>query len=301
MDCSRRDSGQAGIGLVDGVCFLAWAPWPAWRWLRWSFLPLWSDWQRVFGCVRRGALNQLSRTPANLLFLVSLPWVPMFPFARGRLAGPPPCFTRSLVGIWTYALLSNLRLVLTGYASGLRRGACPGCAVGVAADRSDATPRELNATAGWRCRSWARWRCSTSWHRSSYPIRFSTNRASRVQTAVGPVRVPQATRRRLVHWQPLSINTSRPGAPIFAAGWGAQWYLLSNRPNPTAFDVVLLGMGISGPEAASLERALLRKLPQPLFYPEPGNCEADTSDAPGAAQRDAAADTPKPAGLVADA
>ncbi len=236
----------------------------------------------------RGALNRISFTPANLLFLVSLPWVPLVPLLLGagwlaRRRSLPAAWW----ALWTYALLSNLRLVLTGYASGL--AVAPALAVLWVwiVDRSNATPRELERNRRIALSVLGGLALLNFLAQIVVPDTFFNQPRVQVQTAVGPVRIPQTSEEEATSLATFIDQNVPENAPIFAAGWGAQWYLLTGRPNPTAFDVVLLGLGISGPEAASVERALLTQPPEAVILPSNWQLETSGTDVADDAQRDA--------------
>lgn len=237
-----------------------------------------------------------------LQWLVAAPWAMLTPalIAAAVVAGrrsPPPAWW----GLWAFALLTNLRPLLTGYSSGL--ALAPGLAALwwlARATLGDANPFVVTASAvspsvvtpsavppfvvtpsavqdGSR-------RLQSPLRGALVPLAlvaavnllaqaltpdaaFSAPRR-RLDTAVGSVVVwdgPGAEEMAAIQ---AELRQRVPaGEPIFATGWGAGWYLLAGRPNPTAFDVVLEGLGASGAEAADLQAALLAEPPAAVLLP----------------------------------
>jgi hypothetical protein len=63
------------------------------------------------------------------------------------------------------------------------------------------------------------------------------------------------------------VRLAPAGTAIFATGWGAGWYLLADRANPTTFDVVLAGLGTSSAQSLRLQETLLREPPPAVIVP----------------------------------
>lgn len=240
--------------------------------------------------IERGGLT-LGRL---LQWLAAVPWAMLTPaLIAAAVAGWRRSLPPAWWGMWAFALLGNLRPLLTGYSSGL--ALAPGLAVlwWVMASHGDTENTESRPGLLVGFVSWClRVRPIRSWKRLKSPLRgaapallaviaaasllaqaltpnaaFSAPRR-RLETAVGPVAVwdgPGAEGMAAV--QAELRRRVRAGEPIFAAGWGPGWYLLADRPNPTAFDVVLEGLGASGPEAADLQAALLSARPTAVLLP----------------------------------
>jgi hypothetical protein len=225
----------------------------------------------------------VTATPANLLFLVSLPWTPIVPLL---LAAAWLARRRALPAawwaMWSYALLSNLRLTLTGYASGL--AVAPTLAVLWVwlCDRTNASPQELARNRRLALAALGMLALLNLAAQAVVPDSFYNGPRAWVPTAIGPIKVPEASQPEMVSLAAEIDRHVAPDAPIFAAGWGAQWYLLSRRPNPTAFDIALLGIGLSGPEAANVERALLTRAPSAVVLPSSWRMEPQAPDAAAA-------------------
>lgn len=277
--------------------------WPRRRLMFWSLSAVASltvlavGWSYLFGTTAStlstvlggGESRALTATPANLLFLVSLPWAPTVPLL---LAAAWSSRHRALPAawwaVWSYALLSNLRLTLTGYASGL--AVAPALAVLWVwlTERTSASPQALRCSRRLALAVLGGLAMLNLAAQAVVPDSFYNAPRAWVQTAIGPIKVPKASQAELVSLAATIDHQVAAEAPIFAAGWGAQWYLLSGRPNPTAFDIALLGIGMSGPEAADVERALLAHAPSAVVLPSSWQMEADTPAAAGVAQSDAA-------------
>lgn len=226
-------------------------------------------------------------TPANLLFLVALPWAPLVPLllAAGWLAR-----RRSLApawwALWTYALLSNLRLVLTGYASGL--AVAPALAVLWVwlVDWLNANPQQRIRYGRIALAVVAGLAAINILAQVAVPDNFYNQPRVSIRTAVGTVRIPQEHASEMVIASAFVDQAVPPDAPIFAAGWGAPWYLVTGRANPTAFDVALLGLGLSGTEATDVEAALLTQTPAAVILPGTWSLETDCPGGNCAARSD---------------
>lgn len=219
--------------------------------------------------LRPGTWSQLRWAPANaLLLLVAAPWAPLFWLllagsgwlARRRQA--PPAWW----GLWAFALLANLRLVLTGFASGL--AAAPALAVlwWLMANRWKDQPlarRGSSATGASRSGRVLRGESGRSSARAQSFLQWPTSLAKQ-RTWPHPGGREGRTGSRCSAGRRRATGCNRQ-APIFATGWGAHWYLLTGHPNPTAFDVVMAGMGSTEPERTELWQALTAAPPHAIF------------------------------------
>lgn len=237
-----------------------------------------------------------------LQWLAAVSWAPLTPALvaagfLGRRFRPPPAWW----GLWALALLANLRPLLTGYSSGL--ALAPGLAVlGWLAQRMapelsepvhlpPAAPRRLGMKSergqpgefsglvrvlfsGGKGSTWtaaallAGLAAATLLAQALTPdAAFSAPRRW-LRTDVGPVAVwdgPGAA--AMVAVQAELERRVPAGETIFATGWGPGWYLLAGRANPAAFDVVLEGLGASGPEADRLQETLRQHPPAAVLVP----------------------------------
>jgi hypothetical protein len=71
-----------------------------------------------------------------------------------------------------------------------------------------------------------------------------------VTTALGIVRLPAPEARSIQFMQ--AALAAAPAGGLFVAGGGPGWYLISDRPNPTRFDVLWFGLGTTEPEAGQI-------------------------------------------------
>jgi hypothetical protein len=105
-----------------------------------------------------------------------------------------------------------------------------------------------------------------------------------VQTAVGQVAIPAIYARDATAIQTVLRESVPAGRPIVALGWGAAWYLLADRPNPTLFDIAFPGLGTTGPEAIAVRAALDRNPPLAVIgVPRTLQAAAAASPPPGGA------------------
>jgi hypothetical protein len=218
------------------------------------------------------------------LNVVALPWAPLLPLllvlgwlARGRSL-PAAWWV-----LWTFAVTSSLRLLLTGYASPFAVAPTLAIAWTAVQQRWRGQPQRLQRAqrvavallAGWMALGLA-----AQWIIPN-PL-FNGGRVW-VSTALGPVRIPQAVVAEHEAVAAFVAAHASAGEPLFAAGYGAQWYLLTGRVNPTAFDLLIAGMGASGREAAQVQSALLLTPPAavilPGWWPPPGTADVLPRDA----------------------
>lgn len=223
-----------------------------------------------------------------LQWLAAVPWAMLTPALLaapfiGRSRPLPPAWW----GLWAYALLANLRPLLTGYSSGL--ALAPGLAalwwaMNSHGDTENTESRPMPPV-GFAA-SWRRVRSSALPPARAAPAllaviaavnllaqaltpdaAFSVPRR-RLDSAVGPVAVWDGPGAEAMAAVQAELERRVPaGAAIFATGWGAGWYLLADRRNPTACDVVLEGLGTGGSEAVELQRALLAAPPAAVLLP----------------------------------
>ncbi len=71
-----------------------------------------------------------------------------------------------------------------------------------------------------------------------------------VKTTLGTVRLPASISGDIESIR-IDLDAAPPGG-LFVAGGGPGWYLLSDRQNPTRFDVLFAGIGTTEPEAAQI-------------------------------------------------
>ncbi len=216
--------------------------------------------------LRHGSLSQVR--PAGLLSLAALPWAPLLPLlliggwlARGR------SLSAAWWAVWAYAVASSLRPLLTGYANPF--AAAPALAVFWVwiEERLVGQPARMNAGRRLLLAGLAALAALNLLAQAVAPSDLYTGPRAWIDTALGPIRIPQDYRDSYATATALVEQQTPAGAPIFAAGYGAQWYLLAQRPNPTAFDLMITGMGASGEEAASLEASLLARPPHAVLLP----------------------------------
>lgn len=216
----------------------------------------------------RGGAPQVGWQPLNLLHLTALPWSPLLPLLllagwTARRRGLPAAWW----AVWTYAAVSSLRLVLTGYASPF--AVAPALAVFWVwiEDRIPAgSPTLARARAGAVTALVALAAFNLAGQVIVPSFLFSGPRAA-VDTALGTVYMPQRYQAEFTAVTEFVERNAPPGAPLFSAGFSPHWYLLTGRPNPTAFDLLITGLGSSGPEARQVERDLLADPPAVVILP----------------------------------
>ncbi len=216
--------------------------------------------------LRQGSLSQVQ--PANLLSLAALPWAPLLPLllaagwlARGR------SLPAAWWAIWAYTVVSGLRPVLTGYANPF--AVAPAMAVFWVwiENRLAARPERMPSSRRLALAVLAvlaLLNLSAQW---VFPNNLFKGPRAQVDTALGPIQIMQALQ---ADYQTLAVvieAQTPPGAPVFATGYGAHWYLLTQRPNPSAFDLLIYGLGSSGLEARGLEDDLLVTPPAAVLLP----------------------------------
>ena len=232
----------------------------------------------------QGDVASLALKPAQALNAVALPWAPLLPLllllgwlARGR--GLPGAWWV----LWTFAVASSLRLLLTGYASPFAVAPALAVAWTWLEQRWRSQPeraRRSRRVAAALLAGWMALGLAAQW---LIPNPLYNGRRVWVDTRLGPVKIAQAVAAEHETVAALIEEHAPAGQPIFAAGYGAQWYLLSRRPNPTAFDLLIAGMGASGREAEQVQSDLLASPPAvvmlPGWWPLPGAGEPLPRDA----------------------
>lgn len=226
--------------------------------------------------LRQGTLNGAALMSRGWSYLSALPWAPVMPLlllvgwlARRRAMAP------AWWALWAYAVIANLRLFLTGYTSGL--AVAPALAVfWVFVDHwfGDA-PQDLRIARRLALAMFAGLTALGLVGQVVVPNDLFNGPRVWVDSAIGPLRVAQPYLERYESMAAFVDQAVPDSAPIFSGDYGAQWYLVTKHPNPTAFDVVIAGMGLSGPEASSLERALLAQPPAAVIVPELWQTEPD--------------------------
>lgn len=226
--------------------------------------------------VMRGDVNGMSAEPVNLLFMVSLPWAPLLPLllgagwlARGR-ALPSAWWV-----LWSYAVASSLRFLLTGYANSF--AVAPALAVFWIwlEDRLSMSPGKLKSGRRVALAVLGGLAVTNLLAQVLIPNFLLNGPRAWIDTALGPVRIAQTYEAQFRTLAAFIDQRAPAGAPIFATGWAAQWYLLTERPNPTKFDVVFTGLGASGPDAEDIERDLLASPPAAIIVPTGWQLDAD--------------------------
>lgn len=281
----------AGIGSLRWLASIAclWlalaALYAGWRWCR-------GRWLLTTGAVLLLALALMMIAPVllapgfsgspdlfqtlgrSLQWLVAVPWALLTPilvaaaWAGRRRHAPPPWW-----GLWTYAILANLRLALTGYSTGL--AIAPALAVlWWLATSTAVTPAPTIDGQG--SRRWQRWAvvglaalaaANLLGQVLSSEAVFNAPRRW-LHTSLGPIAVPESPLAAEMAAIQADLERLAPaGAGIFATGWGPGWYLLAGRANPTGFDAVLDGLGASGVETIRLQEDLLRRPPSAVLLP----------------------------------
>ncbi len=232
----------------------------------------------------QGAEEGVIWTPAQALNVVALPWAPLLPLllvlgwlTRGRSL-PAAWWV-----LWTFAVTSSLRLLLTGYASPFAVAPALALAWTTLEQRWSGQPHRLRR--GQRCAvallvGWMALGLAAQW---IIPNPLFNGARVWVSSALGHVRIPRAVVAEHEAVAAFVAARAPAGEPLFAAGYGAQWYLLTGRANPTAFDLLIAGMGAGGREAAQVQSALLAAPPAavilPGWWPPPGTAEALPRDA----------------------
>ncbi len=264
--CARRRPAQRGrLMLLAGAAALAGLI---------ALLPdlAAEDGQTFLLALRSGTWATLHWTPAAIpTWIAAGAWGPIFFLLlwvawRVRRQPLPPAWW----GLWAYATLANLRFVMTGYGSGFALG--PALAVlwyvwvetetfaGVMTILP-ARPRRRALAATLLIALGLANLAGQALSRDAY---FNQPRAW-IDTALGPIRL-EAGRAAEAQTILAELRTSlTPDETIFVFGWGGGWYLASERPNRTAFDLVLTGLGTSGAEAHRLQAELTAAPPSAVI------------------------------------
>ncbi len=232
----------------------------------------------LLALVKGGDASGITVTPVNLLHMVSAPWSPLLPLllgvgwlARGRSL-PVAWWV-----LWTYAFTSSFRFLFTGYANSF--AVAPALAISWVwiEDRLRASPYQLRSIRRVALSVLGGLAIANLLAQLLIPNFLLNGPRAWVATALGPVRIAQTYQ---VEYEALAafIDQRVPaGAPIFTTGWGAQWYLLTGHPNPTAFDAVFTGLGASGPDAEDVQHDLALSPPAALVVPNGWLLNADGS------------------------
>lgn len=240
----------------------------------------------IVDLVQRRDLSGITAAPANLLFLVSLPWALLLPLMLG--AGVLARGRRLPVAwwiIWTYVVAASLRFLLTGYANSFVVAPALALFWVWLENRLGGRPDKLQHGSRLALAALAGMAVMNLSAQVLIPNYLLNGPRVRIDTALGPVGIVQsheAEYKAVIAF----VNQRVPAdAPIFSTGWGAHWYLLARRPNPTAFDVVFTGMGTSGPDAEAIARDLAAAPPAALIVPKIWLASADGSPADTAGSR----------------
>lgn len=202
-----------------------------------------------------------------LPLLVALPWGPLLALLLlvGWLAWRMPEVPVAFWGIWSLSFLINLRWVMLGFASPYAFGPALALLWWVGCHHLPA----LRSRGGQRL-VLLFLLLLTGLHRASFTLldhSYINVPPRSYDTRLGPVRVPY-TGKEFYSLQAFIKAHSAPDDPIFVIGWGAAWYLLADRPNITALDVMLAGLGTTEPEASQLRSQLERAPPTIVLVPE---------------------------------
>jgi hypothetical protein len=224
--------------------------------------------------LQSGAWDQISLEPANLLaWLAAAPWAPMV-FVLGwagwigRRRSLPPAWW----GLWAFALFSNLRYPLTGYASSYALAP----ALGVLWWQwVDPGPRAANYQRSLRAGRASLFlavlavlaAANLSAQYLASNVYFNARRAW-VDTALGPLAIEARHQEQTIAIQDLVQAYVPPDVAIFSTGpKAAAWYLVAQRRNPTPFDLVLIGFGTGGSDAQRVLADLERDPPGAVILP----------------------------------
>lgn len=238
--------------------------------------------------LRSGNWTAIRLAPANgLAWLAAVVWTPVWlllvwaGWRASRYAAPAAWW-----GLWTFAVTSNVRYVLTGFASGY--ALAPALAVlwwlllvqkrrivHVPGPWPQASQLSLalvglgliaavNLTA-----------------QALVQDRFFNVARGEVQTVLGAVSVERAEAREVNAVQARIRAKIPANAPIFGLGLrAAGWYLVTGHPNPTAFDIIVPGIGTTEPEASQVQADLAQNPPAVVLVPWPMQTFSDpTTDA----------------------
>lgn len=278
--CARRRSAQRGrLTLLAGAAALVGLI---------ALLPdlVAEDSKAFLLALRSGAWSTLHWTPAAIpTWIAAGAWGPIFFLLlwaawKARRQPLPPAWW----GLWAYATLANLRFVMTGYGSGFAAG--PALAVlwyvwvatetfaGVMATLP-ARPRRRALAAALLVALGLANLTGQALSRDAY---FNQPRAW-IDTALGPIclEAGRAAEAQMILAELRANLTS--DETIFVFGWGGGWYLASGRPNRTAFDLALPGLGTSGDEARRLQ-AELTAAPPSVVILTPGFWQPSTESDP---------------------
>ena len=298
FDCVRHTTPDSAQDARAGIFRSGWFGWPLLLSLLavGSVAPDFIGGPRAaLDLLRTGDLGQLTFDPVYVLtWLAALPWGPLVPLLLwagwiGRRRAAPPAWW----GLWAFAVLTTLRYVTTGYAFGgaiapalavlgwlyTRAPSLRGAAAlkqslaseGIASHTPLAMTPRAEEIASQTPLAMTALRLALTLlavaaianlaaQATGGSLYFNAPRAW-VQTAVGQVAIPAIYARDATAIQTVLRESVPAGRPIVALGWGAAWYLLADRPNPTLFDIAFPGLGTTGPEAIAVRAALDRNPP----------------------------------------
>ena len=181
--------------------------------------------------------------PRGLAELLHLTWAGVVPGlawigwrARARLRSPGFWIA------WVYVLCVNFRFFLYGEFCAAATG--PAAAMTCLAMRERWLPQPMRV--GW-CALAIVMLASLQ---SEINAITRPRHAARLDTRFGSIRVPPRTAAAIENVR-ATLDAAPPGT-LFVSGAGPLWYLLSGRQNPTAFDMLIPGMGTTAPEVARL-------------------------------------------------
>lgn len=238
--------------------------------------------------LRSGNWAAIRLAPANgLAWFAAVVWTPVW-LLLGWAGWRALHFTAPATwwGLWAFAVTSNVRYVLTGFASGYalapalavlwwlllmqkRRvvhvpGPWPQASLPSLALVGIGLVAAVNLTAQALIRD-----------------RFFNVPLDKVQTVLGPVSIERSQAREVNAIQSRMLQQIPAGAPIFSVGLrAAGWYLVTGHPNPTAFDIIVPGIGTTEPEASQVQADLAQNPPAVVLVPWPMQTFSDpTTDA----------------------
>ncbi|MEA3338212.1 MAG: hypothetical protein U9R25_20175 [Chloroflexota bacterium] len=249
-------------------------------------------WPDLAGVGRRALLSGIGTgewesvdpRPENLLLLVvATPWALLFWILlwagwRGYSHNAPPVWW----GLWAFSLLSNLRLVFTGFASGFAAAPALGVLWWLLVDANEDQDRALrlgrSALIGLGILLTVNLVAQLI-----VPNPFFNGARARLETELGAIVTAQTYAREAEIVQTKLRTDLSKSSSLFSLGWGADWYLLSGSSNQTQFDLVLAGLGTTEPESVRLQESLVDNPPQAVVVPSgwlnynsPGNRDAQS-------------------------
>ncbi len=230
--------------------------------------------------------NRVDFYPFSLFETASWPWVPVVPalvlFAWLARTWSAPAIWWVL---WAFAGLSNVRFVLTGLISGYSVAPVLALLWWLLHSAPHTSPNLKRSLSGAFLAGLAIVSVTNLVGQIVVPNPQANEARTWISTVLGPIRVNQSSHEELASVARYLDANLAPDAHIFSLNYGAQWYLLSGRSNPTAFDVFITGLGPSGAEAAITEQELLENPPEAVLVPANWSLDPQTDAAAVAAKQ----------------